>query len=328
MKILVTGNAGFIGGFLNRKLIDQGYELVGLDINPYGPREELGHFIIGDILNYQDVLKAADGAEVIINLAAKHHDFGISRSEFFRVNEEGTANILRCASQLGIKKFIFYSTVAVYGEQNIPSTEETSPSPVNDYGASKLAAEKVVYNWVKEDSSRQAVILRPTVVFGPYNYANMFNLINNIYKKRFLFVGKGENLKSVGYVENLVEATIFLLENLKSGLEIYNYSDYPQMTSTRIAEIIAQYLSRNIPKVRIPLGVALSMGYIFDILAKVTGYNFPITAKRMKKFNTDTHHTSDKIRELGFKPKIDLTDGFKRMVEWYMTLKINENMEN
>ena len=327
MKILVTGNAGFIGGFLNRKLIEQGYELAGLDINPADPREKLGHSIVGDILNYRDVLNAAQGVDVIINLAAKHHDFGISRSEFFSVNEQGTANILRCAAELGIKKFIFYSTVAVYGEQNIPSTEETSPSPVNDYGASKLAAEKVVYNWVKEDSSRQAVILRPTVVFGPYNYANMFNLINSIYKKRFLFVGKGENIKSVVYVGNLVDATIFLLENLKSGLEIYNYSDYPQMTSTRIAETIARYLSRNIPKVRIPLGLAISMGYVFDLLAKVTGYNFPITAKRMKKFNTDTHHKSDKIRELGFKPKIDLNDGFKRMVEWYMSLKVNGNME-
>ncbi len=318
MKILITGHAGFIGGFLARKLINCGYEVVGIDINPLESKENLCRSIVGDVVNPKDIMRAAQGVDVIIHLAAKHHDFGISREDFFRVNVKGTSNILDCAAQLGINKFIFYSTPAVYGNPKAYTTEDTVPHPISDYGESKLAAEKLIYGWIAKNPKRQAVILRPTVVFGPRNYANMYSLIDSIYKKRFLFVGKGKNIKSIAYVENLVDATVFLLEKLNPWVKIYNYSDYPQLTSAQIVETIAPCLGCGIPKFKVPLRPAILAASVFDILAKVTGYNFPITAYRIRKFNTATFHKSDKIRALGFQPKTDLSVGFKRMVEWYL----------
>ena len=318
MKILITGHTGFIGGFLVRELINCGYEVVGIDINPPKSKENLCHSVVGDIVNPEDIMRAAEGVDAIIHLAAKHHDFGISREGFFRVNVQGTGNILDCAAQLGIDKFIFYSTPAVYGNTKTYTTENTVPHPSSDYGKSKLAAEKLTYDWVAKDARHQAIILRPTVVFGSRNYANMYSLIDSIHKKRFLFVGKGKNIKSVAYIENLVDATVFLLERLKPGVEIYNYSDYPQLTSAQIVETIAHCLDQGIPKFKVPLRPAILATSVFDVLAKITGYNFPITAYRIKKFNTPTFHKSDKIRTLGFQPKTDLSVGFKKMVEWYL----------
>jgi nucleoside-diphosphate-sugar epimerase len=274
--------------------------------------------VLGDILNPADIMKAAAGVDAIINLAAKHHDFGVSRDEFFSVNEQGTKNILECAGSLKINNFIFYSTVAVYGTVSAASTEETLPQPINNYGASKLAAEAVVRQWGKEDPSRQITIFRPTVVFGPENYANMYNLIDKVFKKRFIFVGNGENIKSVAYVENLTAATIFALERLKPGVRTFNYSDYPQLTSAQIVAAITKSLDCKIPGFKIPLKPALICASIFDVLGKITGYNFPITAQRIKKFNTPTQHNSDKIRAEGFCPPVAIEEGIRRMAQWYL----------
>lgn len=318
MKILITGSSGFIGNYLCNRLSYYGHEIAGLDNRPPVKKDILPGFILGDILNPEDVEKAIKGAEVIVHLAAKHHDFGISKDEFFNVNVRGMENILKRASEAGIKKFIFYSTAAVYGKVETFSTEDTLAAPISDYGKSKLAAEEVLREWVSREPRREAAILRPVVVFGPGNFANMHNLIDKIYRKKFIFAGEGKNIKSVAYVENLVEATIFLLERLRPGIEIYNYSDYPQMNTEEIVRNIATYLSCEIPKFKIPLGFALAAASIFDLLGKITGYNFPITANRIKKFNTPTVYRSDKIREAGFNPPIGLSEGFKRMAEWYL----------
>ena len=141
MKILVIGNTGFIGQFLTKKLLNKGHKVIGFDINPASEAQKnLCECIIGNILSQDDVLRTTNGVDMIIMLAAKHHDFGVTRAEFFRVNEMGTKILLDCASKSQIKKMIFYSTVAVYGTQKEPTTEDTLPAPDNDYGESKLAA--------------------------------------------------------------------------------------------------------------------------------------------------------------------------------------------
>lgn len=318
MKILIIGSSGFIGNHLSARLSHYGHQVVGLDNRAPEKKDALTGFILGDILNPDDTKKACGGVDAIVHLAAKHHDFGISKDEFFKVNVQGMENILKCAAESGIKKFIFYSTVAVYGEIKTPGSENTAPMPVSDYGKSKLAAEEILRKWVSRDHERQAAIIRPVVVFGPGNFANMYNLIDKIYKKRFIFAGKGKNVKSVAYVENLAEATIFLLERLKPGIETYNYSDYPQMNTEQIVRHISDYLSCRIPRFRIPLRTAMAAAGIFDILGKITGYNFPITANRIKKFNTSTVYLSDKIRKAGFCPPVELSEGFRRMAKWYL----------
>jgi len=323
MKILVIGSTGFIGQFLVKKLVEKKHEVIGFDINP-GPEElsKLCTCIVGNMPFPEDILKAAQGVDLIITLAAKHHDFGVTREEFFHVNETGTQILLDCAAKLQIKKLIFYSSVAVYGTSNEPSTENTIPQPDNDYGESKLAAEKVIQKWVDDDKSRSVIIIRPSVIFGPNNFANVYNLIDKIYKKKFVFVGKGDNIKSVAYVENLVDANIFLIDKLKPGIQIFSYSDEPQMTISQVVDIISEYMPHKAPKTELPLWIAVSFGSIFDLLGKITGHNYAITAARMKKFATSTHHKAEKIRNIGFKQKIETKEGFKHMIEWYIANQI------
>jgi nucleoside-diphosphate-sugar epimerase len=323
MRISIVGHAGFIGEFLVKKLAALGHSLRGLDIQePSEDQKNLCTCFIGSILSPEDVRNAIKDTDMVIALAAKHHDFGVTREEFFNVNETGTQILLDAMTRQEINKLVFYSTVAVYGSQDEPTTEETQPEPDSDYGESKLAAEKLVAKWSNGDSKRSSVVIRPTVVFGPHNYANVYNLIDKIYRKRFFFVGKGDNIKSVAYVENLADATIFAIQHIQPGIEILNYSDEPQMTTSQIVDIISDIMQRGLPKLRIPLRLATSIGSAFDLLAKLTGRNLPITAARMRKFATATHHKSGKIREMGFKQKVTIREGFDRMVEWYLRTQI------
>ncbi|MEO0096331.1 MAG: NAD-dependent epimerase/dehydratase family protein, partial [candidate division WOR-3 bacterium] len=243
MRILIIGHTGFIGKFLTDQLAAWNHKIIGLDVKePSVEQRNICESICGDILSPGDVTKSLQGVDIVISLAAKHHDFGITKEEYFRVNEGGTINLLNCMSKLNINNLIFYSSVAVYGTQDKPTTEDSFTTPDTDYGKSKLAAEKAILKWVEENNTRSAIIIRPTVIYGPENYGNVYNLIDKIYKKRFIFVGDGSNIKSVAYVENLVDATVFLIDHLKPGVQIFNYSDEPQMTTREIVNIITEFM--------------------------------------------------------------------------------------
>ena len=114
-----------------------------------------------------------------------------------------------------------------------------SLNPNNYYGASKLKAEAAIAEWTQKDADRKAVIIRPTVVFGPRNRANIFRLVKQVCDDNFIWVGHGSNIKSIAYVENLVDATIFLLAKMEAGLSVLNYADTPHMETKEIVSLIA-----------------------------------------------------------------------------------------
>ena len=318
--ILVTGNAGFIGGYLTPALVKRGQKVRGIDLRPLRYPDDVVNHTQGNILDKASVLKAMDGVECIIHLAAEHKDFGIDREQYYRVNVDGTKMLLQTAAELKIKRFMFLSSVAVYGASQ-PSTDDTAPNPNNDYGASKLKAEEAIRAWANEDPSREVVILRPTVVFGPRNRANIFRLLRQVCDKQFIWVGDGSNIKSVAYVENVVDAAILLLEKMTPGVLTLNYSDRPQLTTKEIVDIIARKAGVSVPGKRIPLSLALPAARIFDIVGKVTRLDLPITSARILKFNTPTCHHAEKITAMGFSPRFSIEEGLEKNVRWYLSHK-------
>ncbi len=236
---LIAGGSGFIGYHFHQFLPTQ--NLVNLDLRKPNFDHQSATFIKGDIRKAEDVEKAlkAKKCDAIIILAAEHQDFGLTREDYFRTNEYGTKIICEVASKFNLEHIIFFSSVAVYGNNQVPSHENLEPNPNGWYGESKLAAEQIIKSWVIEDTSRSALILRPTVVYGEENYANMYRLIGQIKKKRYFNVGRKNNIKSIAYVKNLIEATLFLMESLEEpGLQIFNYSDDEQLKSKQIGKLI------------------------------------------------------------------------------------------
>lgn len=317
MSILLTGGSGFIGSYFHSQLLHS--DIINLDLHE--PRFiNKATFVQGDIRKEEDIRMAVRGREIktIISLAAKHHDFGIGHDEYFDTNEDGTKALCAVASEFGINEIIFYSSVAVYGTRDVISTEELIPQPDSPYGASKLAGEKVLKAWAADNPQRKVLIIRPTVAFGPGNVANMFNLIKQIDSRLYFHLGKANTVKSIAYVENLVAGTLFLKSKMTEGVLVYNYADEPQLTTRQIAEEISNALGKKI-RFTVPLWIALTMAFPFDLVIKLTGKNLPISTARVKKLATQTHHSAQRIFSEGFTPRYTTQQGLQKMVAWYRT---------
>lgn len=323
MKVLITGGSGFIGRYFHELLHGRGqyggHETVILDL--VRPDWDAGNtpIIQGDIRDPKAVRRAMAGCDAVLNLAAAHHDFGIAEATFFAVNQGGSKVICDVADELGVRSVCFYSTVATYGEIPEPRHEGANPEPVSPYGRSKLAGEKVFHEWTSRGDGRRCLVIRPTVTFGPRNFANMYTLINQIHKRRFMSVGDGSNIKSLSYVENIVELTMFLWG--KDGLpafDIYNYIDKPDLTAKEITSQIYRSLGRREPGFHIPLELACAAAFPFDAVIKATGKNLPISSARIRKMCTQTKFESDKIAQAGYTPRVSLRDGIDKMVKWYL----------
>jgi nucleoside-diphosphate-sugar epimerase len=330
MKIGITGGSGFIGRYFVDNL-EKKADIEEMRIIDIADPAFSGNFnyIKGDIRDKSKIDEFCKHLDCVIHLAAAHHDFGIADEEYFDVNEYGTDKLLTAMTKYDVNMLIFYSSVAIYGTVGKPADEHIEPNPENPYGSSKLAAEKKIIEWSKKDEKKKAIIIRPTVVIGARNLANMYFLIDQIYKKRYLFhFGNGNNIKSIAYVKNLVDFSIYLLfEKIEkvNQHEIFNYVDYPQMTFKQTISTIHKELGKPEPRVRIPLNFALTISKIFDLIIALTGKNLPISSARIKKTAAQTQFETVRVSEWKFNPQWDTEEGLKDMVKWYLKTKYKES---
>ena len=338
MDILITGGSGFIGGFFHRELIARGHRVVNLDlIDPTGPVAESA-FIKGDVRDPDAVTAALNHfdkpVDRVVHLAAAHHDFGIDHDTYYDVNENGARVLTEQMDRAGVSDLTFYSTVAIYGNAPAPVTEDSPKDFFNPYGGSKWAGEKVFIAWCDKGANdrgaqRRCLTIRPTVTFGPTNFANMYSLIRQIDSGKYLQFGPGTNIKSLSYVENIVDATLYLWDyNGRANYDAYNWIDKPDLSSAGIAEVIFKSLGKPAPRNHLPLWLGLLAGLPFDIVIKLTGKNLPIsTARIMKLFVAQSKYEADKVLATGYTPKTSLAEGIDRMVRWYLERGKNETAE-
>lgn len=306
MKIAITGGCGFIGSRLIEELKNDNHEIVIIDkANSETPI---------NILDQEKLNAGVAGCDAIIHLAAAHRDDIFPRSIYYEENGQGTLNVTKAAENNGIKRIIFTSTVAVYALNAGEPDEQSAVAPFNDYGKSKLEAEEHIRAWQNKSPDNIATIIRPVVVFGENNRGNVYNLISQIARGKFLMIGQGENKKSMAYVGNVAAFIKECLAQEKSDL--YNYADKPDLKTNELIDTIYKKLNRKKPSLIIPYWFGLLAGFGFDVLAKITGKNFPVSMIRIKKFCADTSVASEKKNQTGFVPKHSLAQGVEQMIDY------------
>ena len=319
MKIFITGNLGFIGTHLSELLIDNGYTIVGFDKRQSSEKEKYkciqGNILDSELLN----LSISNDIDLIIHLAAEHKDNVHPESLYYDVNVRGTKNIIDACEINNINRIIFTSTIALYGLDLTDSNENSTPNPFNDYGDTKLQAEKLLIQWWKKEKNRSLFIIRPTAVFGERNRGNVFNLMKQISNNRFIIVGNGKNKKSIAYVGHLIEFIACSMNN--NGFHIVNYADKPDLTMNQLVTIIHKILNKKEKRLSVPYWMGIIAGYTYDALSFVLGKQFSITSIKIKKFCSNSIINTNKLERYNMKPPIPLHSAIERTLRFEFDIK-------
>lgn len=250
MKILVTGGAGFIGSHLADYLIDKEHEVVVIDDLSLGKKENIEHNLVNrkftfyqeNILNYEQIegIFIQEKFDVIFHLAANsdisksHAEPDIDFNNTFFI----TYNILKLMKCHMVKKIVFSSTSAIYGENSKKLAEDFGPLlPVSHYGASKLASEAFICSFVLNYDMQAWIVRFPNVVGERATHGVIFDFINKLRKNHneLEVLGNGEQFKPYMYVKDLVEAMIFVWRNSNDRINIFNIG---VETKTRVKDIV------------------------------------------------------------------------------------------
>ena len=316
MNVTMIGASGFVGTRLTDLLKQEPkkYNLKNIDLLP-------SHFFnditeIGDVREQEQMDEKLKGSDIVILLAAQHRDDVSPISLYYDTNVGGMEVTLNAMEKNGIKRLIFFSSVAVYGLNKKNPNEEHPADPFNHYGKSKWQAEEVLQEWNKTHPDWNINIIRPTVIFGERNRGNVYNLLKQISSGKFLMVGKGDNVKSMAYVGNIVAFVKFMIDNVTTGYNVFNYIDKPDTNMNDLVALVEKVLKKNIPSTHFPYWMGMMGSYCFDVLAKITGKKFTVSSVRVKKFCAVTQFDSTKAMTAGFVPPYTLQEGLARTLEF------------
>lgn len=309
VDVCVVGGSGFIGTAVARRLQGKGVPFKIVD-----RRESITFPSVCDVVDIRDAqrLRESIAGSSVMHLAAVHRDDVRPISLYHDVNVQGTSNLCDAAEAAGIERIIFASSVAVYGFAPVGTDERGEIAPFNDYGRTKAEGEDVLRAWQARDSSRRSLtIIRPTVVFGPGNRGNVYNLFKHLAQRRFVMIGDGRNCKSLAYIDNVADFFLHFLD-APPGVRTYNYIDGPEMNMNELVSLVrGKLFNSNNVGIRVPKSVGYLIGAMADLVASTTGRNLPISSQRVLKFVSSTAFASCHKEEHGFVPPVDLRQGIE-----------------
>ena len=311
MKCLVTGAAGFIGSHLSKRLLEDGYRVIGIDsFIDFYPRwikeKNLNslirnphfEFIEADI-NRFDLPLLIRNIDCIFHLAAQagvRSSWGKNFSQYIQSNIESTQKLLEAAKMENVKKFIYASSSSVYGLcQQLPMTENSPLLPYSPYGVTKLAGENLVSLYFN-NFGVPCISLRYFTVYGPGQRPDM--AFHKFFKsimgeKKISIYGNGTQTRDFTYIDDITNAHILVLKKGKEG-EIYNVGG----------------------------GTRIQLQEVISLIKDITGDRVKVECLDPQK--GDVLHTFaniDKARiELGYSPQTTLEYGLKKEWEWLRSL--------
>ncbi|HSK72508.1 MAG TPA: NAD(P)-dependent oxidoreductase [Pyrinomonadaceae bacterium] len=329
MKILVTGANGFVGGAIVQEFLDNDFDQTEI-FCVGGLRSKIPKFpnyFAVDITkeeNLAELLKISK-IDTFIHSAGLAHQFADTPPEkFWEINAKGTENAVSLAARLNTRHFILISSVSVYGSKKQKEnqrggiTENEICEPEGVYAQSKLEAERIAERICRENKIALTV-LRLATVIGEGDGGNVLRLIRMIDKRRFVWIGKGKNQKSLIYKADAARACrIIACKKKGNEREVFNLSAAP-VTVKEIVELIAENLERNIPKIFISSGLLLkSLQFSSRIL---NSRKIEKLSETIYKWVSNEAFSADKIkREYGFETQTSIAEALKREVGWYRSL--------
>ena len=325
MNILITGINGFIGSSLARRLAKDGHCVRGII------RQTSDISFIRDIplqlyrgdLHDTDCLKAAcSDIDVVFHAAARASDWGSYR-EFFRINVEGTKNILEASCRAAVKRFVYISSTSVHGFHNCLFVREQQlcSRGIFSYARTKLMAE----DWVLKLGAERGfayVIIRPGNVYGPYDRTTSAKLAKALMSGRMRYINMGKAVTAPVYIDNLVDALILAMNKNEALGHTFIITDGLQISWKDYLDCFAGMLGTSPPSRNISYPLAIFLASCAELIFSILRSKEPplITRYRILQASQHYHFDISKARQiLGYAPSVGLEEGLARTAKWYLS---------
>lgn len=319
MQILLTGITGFIGGHLAQRLLAAGYQVRGLARAPQQaawlahPRLEIAP---ADLQAPASLAHVAEGCDAVLHTAAWTGGPGLSDAAAWTVNVAATGWLLRAAQQAGVRRFLYFSSVAVYGVNHSAVIDERAPTPPVGqlYPDSKIAAEALVAAAQAEGLS--TTVIRPACTYGPRGGAWTLGPLQQIKSGRLVLLGQDRGLVNTGYIDNVVDGVLLALDSSAAVGETFNLCDGHTVTYRDFYLRYAAMLGRSsLPQYPAWLarGAVSAPG---QWARRVLGKPVPGPWSYHFRFNPSRFSVAKAQRVLGYVPAVSYDEGMARTERW------------
>ena len=321
-KVLVTGATGFLGKYVVEELVEHGYQ-----VRAFGRNSKIGRslenssvsFFQGDLTKADDVLEACKGMDLVVHAGALSTVWG-PWEDFFQANVLGTKYVLEACRQTDIQRLVYVSSPSVYAAPKDQLAIKESDAPeennLNNYIRSKLASERLF----KDYPDVPSIILRPRGLFGIGDTSILPRVINLSQKIGIPLIGDGRQLMDMTCVENVALAIRLSLEVPEAKGEVYNITNGEPRAFRDLLEESLTGLGYPIKYRKIPAfllsGIASSLEFLYKTLnlkgePALTRYTYYLLRY------SQTLDISKAEKELGYHPKISISEGIEQYVKDY-----------
>ena len=315
--IVVTGAGGFIAQKLIYALKAKNPQCIirGIDIIPgsySGCDESVACDLSEDIKDDSILLKALAKADVVYHLAGKVHSLSEVHGddeEYWRINVTGSRNLLEAARKNNIKRFVFFSSVKVFGERQMnsglkPLSETDEAIPDTPYGKTKLEFERIL---CQECGIITPVILRLSMVYGPNSKGNLKKMISAVKKGIPIPLPEFHNKRSMVDVRDVIRIAVLVGQINSSAKGLYQVTDGNLYTTRQMLDFIREACGKRPSHIAIPKLLFIIPARIGDIIGRIMKKRFYFDSDSLNKLAGNAWFSSDRIeKELHFNPEWNL----------------------
>lgn len=325
MSILITGITGFLGTNLVKEIRKRNpSKRISALVLPSEKEkcETLSKyeidFFFGDLDSKESLVGCLDDVESVFHLAAVVSDLSPLPS-FYRINHIGTKNLLDEFIRAGSKKFIYMSTLGVYGFKfpDYPIDESFRVDLIPGYRESKYLGEQEVFKFAEEFGFK-ASALRPPIIFGPGDHwaPTVFNLIES--NRKIPFISKGKVIFSYSYVEDVVEALIKMEAVDKARGEIFNHTSFI-LTRRELFETAAKICKTKLNSFNLNYNIAMLIGFFGELQWKLFKKKPLLDRYRVNQMGKTRIVNTEKIESiLGVTSKKTFEEALTETYNWYL----------
>ena len=329
MKVLITGAGGFIGSHLVDSQLEQGHDVLAVDLHLDQLQPQSAHpsleAITGDITDEKLLKRLVDGVEIVYHLASAHLDVRLSDEHYRRVNVGATLSLLESARKAGVKRFVHCSSVGVIGDvENPPADETTDCHPTNIYERTKLEGEREALAHARR-TGFAVVVMRPAWVYGP-RCPRTSKLMRTISKGRFLFFGNGQNMRHPVYIRDAVKGLELCASAEGVNGEVFIIAGEKAVPVAELVSVMSRELGVRAPQRHLPTALGLLGGYSLEMAFKLIGKQPPFSRRSVDFFRKHNAYNIGKAkRMLGYQPQVDLQTGMQKTIEWNLNQTKRQN---